>query len=180
MVQRYNFFGRHTNQHPCLRSHAWSVEVSHGKIRVRRLGNYTFCGCSGLTSVTIPSSVTSIGGSAFKNCSGLTNVYCVATTPPTAKSYSFDDDLSNATLHVYASSVDDYKTTEPWSRFGKIVALTDEEIVTDILEVKEKREEEKRGAGAVYDLNGLQHSSLQRGVHIVRSLDGRTKKVVGK
>ena len=35
MVQRYNILGRYTNQYLCLCSHAWSVEVSHGKIRVR-------------------------------------------------------------------------------------------------------------------------------------------------
>ena len=35
MVQRYNILGRYTNQYLCLCSRAWSVEVSHGKIRVR-------------------------------------------------------------------------------------------------------------------------------------------------
>ena len=33
-----------------------------------------FYGCSSLTSITIPDSVTSIGGSAFYNCTGLTSV----------------------------------------------------------------------------------------------------------
>ena len=33
-----------------------------------------FYGCSGLTSITIPDSVTSIGGSAFSGCSGLTSI----------------------------------------------------------------------------------------------------------
>ena len=35
---------------------------------------YAFLSCSGLTSVTIPNSVTSIGAEAFRNCSGLTSV----------------------------------------------------------------------------------------------------------
>ncbi len=39
MVQRYNILGRHTNQYSCLCSHAWSVEVCHGKIRMRPFGD---------------------------------------------------------------------------------------------------------------------------------------------
>ncbi len=39
-----------------------------------RLGDYAFYGCSGLTSFTIPSSVTSIGDWAFYGCSGLTSL----------------------------------------------------------------------------------------------------------
>ena len=39
-----------------------------------KLGDYAFAGCSGLTSLTIPSSVTSIGRSAFEGCSGLTSL----------------------------------------------------------------------------------------------------------
>ena len=38
------------------------------------IGYEAFYGCSGLTSVEIPSSVTSIGNSAFYGCSGLTSV----------------------------------------------------------------------------------------------------------
>ena len=41
---------------------------------VTRIGNFTFNGCTGLTSVTIPNSVTHIGYSAFNGCSGLTSV----------------------------------------------------------------------------------------------------------
>ena len=39
-----------------------------------KLGNYAFSGCSGLTSLTIPSCVTSIGYCAFEGCSGLTSL----------------------------------------------------------------------------------------------------------
>ena len=41
---------------------------------VTSIGGSAFEGCSGLTSVTIPSSVTEIGGAAFKGCSGLTSL----------------------------------------------------------------------------------------------------------
>ena len=41
---------------------------------VTNIGDSAFYGCSGLTSVTIPDSVTSIGDSAFQYCSGLTSV----------------------------------------------------------------------------------------------------------
>ena len=39
-----------------------------------KLGDYAFSGCSGLTSLTLPSSVTSIGNQAFYDCSGLTSL----------------------------------------------------------------------------------------------------------
>lgn len=38
-----------------------------------KLGDYVFFDCSGLTSLTLPSSVTEIGEHAFLNCRGLTN-----------------------------------------------------------------------------------------------------------
>lgn len=41
---------------------------------VTSIGEYAFYGCSGLTSITFPSSVTSIGISAFEGCSGLTSI----------------------------------------------------------------------------------------------------------
>ena len=41
---------------------------------VKSIGNSAFWDCRGLTSVSIPNSVTSIGNSAFWNCRGLTSV----------------------------------------------------------------------------------------------------------
>ena len=41
---------------------------------VTSIGDYAFRDCSGLTSLTLPSSVTSIGGHAFESCSGLTSL----------------------------------------------------------------------------------------------------------
>ena len=41
---------------------------------VKSIGNYAFDGCTGLTSIEIPDSVTSIGRYAFKGCTGLTSI----------------------------------------------------------------------------------------------------------
>ena len=41
---------------------------------VTSLGNYCFSGCSGLTSITIPSSVTSLGEDCFEGCKNLTSI----------------------------------------------------------------------------------------------------------
>ena len=41
---------------------------------VTSIGSFAFSGCSGLTSLTLPSSVTSIGESAFRGCSSLASL----------------------------------------------------------------------------------------------------------
>ena len=41
---------------------------------ITAIGDFAFCFCSSLTSVTIPDSVTAIGGGAFHDCSSLTSV----------------------------------------------------------------------------------------------------------
>lgn len=57
--------------------------------------------------------------------------------------------------------------------------VADTDITTGIGDgVKEKRGEEKSGAGAVYDISGQKHSSLQRGMNIVRGADGNVRKIV--
>ena len=43
-------------------------------LAVKVIGKYAFEGCSGLTSINIPDSVTGIGWKAFKGCSGLTSI----------------------------------------------------------------------------------------------------------
>lgn len=88
---------------------------------ITSIDNYVFKWCSSLNSVSIPSSITSIGYEAFKNCSCLKEVYCYAENVPITNSDAFDREcIYSATLYVPKGSVELYKSTSPWSLFGKI------------------------------------------------------------
>ena len=91
---------------------------------VTSIGNYAFEGCSGLTSVTIGSSVSGIWGKAFADCSKLVEVHCLAEKVPSTDTDAFEKSYPEyMTLYVPAGSLNDYKTTEPWSKFGTIKGI---------------------------------------------------------
>ena len=79
-------------------NYIWGTDTSNDK-----LGISAFEGCSSLTSLTIPSSVTSIGAFAFKGCSGLTSL----TIPSgvTSIGYSAFEGCSSLTSLTIPSSV---------------------------------------------------------------------------
>ena len=88
---------------------------------VTYISNYAFYGCTGLTSVTIGSGVKYIYGQAFAECNKLEEVYCLAENVPRTDTNAFEKSYPEyTTLYVPASSLNAYKTTEPWSLFGTI------------------------------------------------------------
>lgn len=91
---------------------------------VTKIGNCAFEGCERLTSVTLPESLKIIYFGVFRNCEELLDVYCYAEALPETGVKVFENSyVEHATLHVPESSIEKYKSTEPWSDFGKIVAL---------------------------------------------------------
>lgn len=111
---------------------------------ITSIGGWSFSDCTSLNAIIIPKGVKSIGKEALKNtgityltilgkptiekaafegCSRLADVYCYSEVPP-AHDKAFDGlDLSRITLHISENAMEQYKNTEPWSRFGTIVAI---------------------------------------------------------
>ena len=126
------------------------------------IGEYAFIRCSGLTSVTIGNSVESIGKEVFKNCPDILDVYCYAEKVPSTESDAFEGSYPEyATLHVPDASIESYKAEAPWSSFGKIVGLSEEETGVDEL----KGENGKRKT-VIFDLSGRRVQKGQKGIFI--------------
>ncbi len=90
------------------------------------IGDNAFRGCSRLTSVTIPKSVTSIGSEAFFYCSALRGVKVLSETP-----LSITDNVFNAydiPLYVPEASIITYHNTAPWNKFSDIRPLPKEDV----------------------------------------------------
>ena len=76
-----------------------------------------------LTTIKIPSTVTSIDGATFYQCRSLTSVVCLPTTPPTLGSSVFDD-TNNCPIYVPSASVAAYKAASGWSTYeSRIYAI---------------------------------------------------------
>ena len=105
-----------------------SIEIPSS---VTSIGNYAFYGCSGLTSVEIPNSVTTIGNEAFRGCSGLTSV--VIPNSVTSIGGAAFSDCSGLTSVVIPNSV----TTIRNYAFYNCTGLTSIEIPNSVTSIGE-------------------------------------------
>ena len=138
---------------------------------VTSIDNNAFEGCSGLTSLSIHSGVTSIGGHAFYNCSGLTSIYVYAEKMPKLGANMFDGcDAKNCKVYVPKGTYDDYWLSE-FGYFENIVEFdaTGIDKVTTSTDANELSR---------YSVNGQRLSAPSKGLNIVKYSDGSVKKVV--
>ena len=147
-------------------------EITSIKIpsNVTTLGHNVFQGCSGLTSISLPASITKIGEDAFQNCSGLTSIYVYAEKIPGIGSNAFEGcDAKKCTVYVPKGTYDDYWLSE-FGYFENIVEFDPTGIdktttSTDVEEVSR------------YSVNGQRLVSPTKGLNIVKYSDGSVKKV---
>lgn len=181
-----------------------SVVINGKTYQVTAITDGAFQGCTGLTSVEIPSTVTVIGQNAFNGCSGLIiikigkgvkeigskafaniatskvrtraedvklRVYCEAEMIPSTPADAFENTpIDKATLYVPDNLVDVYKLVLPWNGFGTVVGLT-----TGIDSVTIESTD-----AFIFDMQGNRLDNVHKGVNIIRTRDGKTKKVVMK
>ena len=149
-----------------------SITIPDNVANIRR---DAFSCCGDLKSVTIGKGVKEISKDVFTLCLNLTDVYCLTEDVPVTDSNAFSDcDLSVVTLHVPEGSIDKYRNTDPWSTFGSIVALTDEE--TSIKSVNGGDSSEILR----FTLDGKRLNAPQKGLNIIKTRNGQTRKMLVK
>ena len=144
---------------------------------VTNIGAYSCANCTSLNSITIHKNVTSIGNYAFSNCTKINNISCFATIIPSSNETVFYYvPISSASLHVPRIALEEYQSTEPWSNFGTVAALTDETL-TEIKTI-ERDYSELDNPGLVFDMDGHKLTKMKSGLNIVYGKDGTGKKVL--
>ena len=102
-----------TKGHPCIdvvdcgiRYYINDKEITSIEIpsNVTTLGDYVFQGCRGLTSLTLPARITEIGNGAFYDCSGLTSLTLPARITYIG-TYAFEGCSGLTSIYVYAEKV---------------------------------------------------------------------------
>ena len=140
---------------------------------ITSIGISAFSGCSRLTSLTLPAGITSIGEFAFSYCSGLTSIYVYAEKVPRIGRYAFEGCASRkCTLYVPKGTYDNYRLSE-FGYFENIVEFDATGIdktttSTDVEEVSR------------YSVNGQRLAVPVKGLNIVKYSDGTARKVVVK
>ena len=172
-------FGPKFNISPCFYSfltifhtfcshHSYETLCIIGKVKLQPIH------CLGLTSVTIPGSMTSIGNYVFEGCDNLAIVVSLIQEPFEVRYLVSDFIYKNGTLYVPQGTIGKYKATRGWSDFTWIEELTATGISLP------------HGDGTVatevqrYTLDGRSIAVPQLGINIVRMSDGTTRKIIVK
>ena len=102
----------------------------------RFLGNSAFSGCTGLTSIEIPNSVTSIGRAAFSSCTGLTSIK-IPNSVTSIESESFWGGVFEGCTGLTSIAIPNSVTSIGGSAFQGCTSLTSIKIPNSVTSIGE-------------------------------------------
>lgn len=113
---------------------------------LKKIGDYAFFSCNGLTDIILPEGLTTIGNTSFSSCRSLTSitisstvtsigenflgsrvpmpvidVTCLAIIPPSLGNNAFQRITTLQHIYVPSGSVDAYKSAENWRDFANLI-----------------------------------------------------------
>ena len=105
-----------------------SLDLEQAELPRNQLPQGALENCTGLTELTLPESVTSIGTDALKGCSHLAAIRLTGETPPVVEDPSMFDSTSLTTVMVPSSSVSVYQNAPVWKDYRIYVEVQDVSI----------------------------------------------------
>ena len=141
---------------------------------VTSIGKWAFSKCEDLETLVLPSTITSLDEEILGGDYGVMpqDIYCYAEEVPSAENAFRYTYIQAITLHVPESAYEEYKNTEPWSKFGNIV----KEKAVSVVSVSDNAPT----IASRYSLSGQHLTAPQRGINVVKMSDGTVKKVLVK
>ena len=139
--------------------------------QVSEIENGVFAGCLSLSSLSLPESVSKIGSQIVLNCPSLTDLYVYNPTPVTIDEETFNELIYPVvTLHIPSGSLDAYMSATYWKDFTNIKDDLQHTGISTVVN--------DSATDAIYDLQGHRMDSLRPGLNIIKTKNGRTRKVI--
>lgn len=130
------------------------------------IGVSAFYWNTSLKKIQLPATLKSIADDSFYDCRALKEIICLATVPPACGRNVFRYlDTNACKLMVPEASIDAYKAADTWKDFFNIEAGINH-VGADA------------SAAGWYSINGQRSSSARKGLNIMRTDDGKTRKVI--
>ena len=86
------------------------IPATHNGYPVTQIGDFAFSECAGLTAITIPEGIKTIGMGAFSGCTALTNI-SIPDSVTTIGIYAFDG-CTSLTYNTYENAISDIEDDE--------------------------------------------------------------------